>query len=221
MISELDSSTELWKCTHFPLPLPLLLHVHRYFTKRWAMPGKYFGGFSYPFCMHDGKTCKNKRDVSLRQFRTPFASRYSVGNYISCFAKRFCKVLDYANLIRWTRVWEERGRAEKNPCTLLICPRVSLRGGGCRKLLVGILRRFAAIKTQEGGTSGGRIRRGAREGAREAKGVVDLPEWQMVRNNTTQPNARHPTSGAGSCQPRLGGTISGSLPRGRFPWQYR
>lgn len=77
----------------------------------------------------------------------------------------------------------ERGRGEakkvtqpggkKNSCTLLICRRVS--SSGCRKPLVGILRRFAAIKTHERGVRGEESG-GARVGAREAKGVVGLPE---------------------------------------------
>lgn len=83
----------------------------------------------------------------------------------------------------------------KNPCTLLICPRVSLRGGGCRKLLVGILRRFAAIKTQEGGTSGGEEYDGARAREREKrKGLSTCPsdKWfGIIPPNRTR-GTQHP-----------------------------
>lgn len=48
---------------------------------------------------------------SLEPFRV---ERYSSAKTISpCFAKRFRKVLDYANLIRSTRAREERGWARK------------------------------------------------------------------------------------------------------------
>lgn len=161
---ELDSSTGIVKMYPFSAPVASVIARTSLFHETLSDAGKSTSeDFHIRFACMKRKNMQKTSAMYLFVNFGPLSHRgIPVGNYISCLAKRFCKVLDYANLIRWTRIREERGRAEKKSLhPLNLSSSFSSRGGGCRKLLVGILRRFAAIKTQEGG-GGGRIRRGAR-----------------------------------------------------------